>query len=87
MIIPVYNVRPYLRECLDSVINQTYKKLQLYGQADHLRIFGADSEKLLENAGFVVSRIEGDKMPDAILPINGPADYDVNYLFVCRKPE
>lgn len=29
IIIPVYNVEKYLRECLDSVINQTYKKLQI----------------------------------------------------------
>lgn len=29
MIIPVYNVRPYLREALDSVINQTYKNLEI----------------------------------------------------------
>ncbi len=29
VIIPVYNVRPYLRESLDSVINQTYKNLEI----------------------------------------------------------
>ena len=29
IIIPIYNVEKYLRECLDSVINQTYKKLQI----------------------------------------------------------
>ena len=29
IIIPIYNVEPYLRECLDSVINQTYKNLQI----------------------------------------------------------
>ena len=29
VIIPVYNVAPYLREALDSVIGQTYKKLQI----------------------------------------------------------
>lgn len=27
--IPVYNVKQYLRECLDSVINQTYKDLEI----------------------------------------------------------
>ena len=27
MIIPVYNVRDYLRKCLDSVAAQTYKQL------------------------------------------------------------
>ena len=29
VIVPVYNVEPYLRECLDSIINQTYTDLQI----------------------------------------------------------
>ena len=29
VIIPIYNVAPYLRECLDSVINQSYANLQI----------------------------------------------------------
>ncbi|WP_242449195.1 glycosyltransferase family 2 protein, partial [Campylobacter hepaticus] len=29
VVIPVYNVEKYLKECLDSVINQTYKNLQI----------------------------------------------------------
>ncbi|MBR6127105.1 glycosyltransferase family 2 protein [bacterium] len=29
IIIPVYNVKPYLEEALDSVINQTYKNLEI----------------------------------------------------------
>jgi glycosyltransferase involved in cell wall biosynthesis len=29
VIIPVYNVRPYLEECIKSVINQTYKDLEI----------------------------------------------------------
>lgn len=29
VIIPVYNVEPYLRQCLDSVVNQTYKNLEI----------------------------------------------------------
>ncbi len=29
VVIPVYNVEKYLQECLDSVINQTYKNLQI----------------------------------------------------------
>lgn len=29
VIIPIYNVAPYLRECLDSAISQTYKNLQI----------------------------------------------------------
>ena len=29
IIIPVYNVRPYLVESLESVLNQTYKELEI----------------------------------------------------------
>lgn len=29
VIIPVYNVEPYLRQCLDSVVNQTYRNLEI----------------------------------------------------------
>jgi glycosyltransferase involved in cell wall biosynthesis len=29
VIIPVYNVEQYLSECLDSVVNQTYKKIEI----------------------------------------------------------
>ncbi|WP_211232218.1 glycosyltransferase family A protein, partial [Helicobacter pametensis] len=28
IIIPIYNVEPYLKQCLDSVIHQTYQNLQ-----------------------------------------------------------
>ena len=29
IIVPIYNVEKYLRECLDSIINQTYRNLQI----------------------------------------------------------
>ena len=29
IIVPVYNVEPYLRKCLDSVVNQTYRDLEI----------------------------------------------------------
>ena len=29
VIIPVYNVEPYIRQCLDSIINQTYRNLEI----------------------------------------------------------
>ena len=39
--------------------------------------------ELLKKAGFEVSLIEGDACPKKILPVVGPAEYDVNYLFLC----
>ncbi|MFU9857084.1 glycosyltransferase family A protein, partial [Campylobacter coli] len=29
VVIPIYNVEKYLKECLDSVINQTYTNLEI----------------------------------------------------------
>lgn len=29
VIIPVYNVEKYLRQCVDSIINQTYKNIEI----------------------------------------------------------
>ena len=29
VIVPVYKVEPYLRKCLDSIINQTYRNLEI----------------------------------------------------------
>ena len=29
IIIPVYNVEKYLRQCLDSVINQTFEDIEI----------------------------------------------------------
>ncbi len=29
VIVPVYNVEPYLRECLDSIVNQSYNNLEI----------------------------------------------------------
>ena len=29
VVIPVYNVEKYLRRCVDSVLNQTYKNLEV----------------------------------------------------------
>ena len=29
VIVPIYNVEQYLRKCIDSIINQTYKNLEI----------------------------------------------------------
>ena len=34
IIIPVYNVQDYLSECLDSILNQTYKNIEIVAVDD-----------------------------------------------------
>ena len=34
VIIPVYNVEPYLRECLESVFKQTYRHIEIIAVND-----------------------------------------------------
>ncbi|MBQ6903574.1 MAG: glycosyltransferase family 2 protein, partial [Lachnospiraceae bacterium] len=29
IIVPIYNVEPYLRQCLDSILNQTFSGLEV----------------------------------------------------------
>lgn len=60
-------------------------RLRRFGQIDHQRVFGMKADRFLEEAGFVVKRIAGDDWPDEILPVVGPADYDMNILFKCVK--
>ena len=39
VIVPVYKVEPYLQKCLDSIVNQTYRDLEIIlvddGSPDH----------------------------------------------------
>lgn len=82
---PILDSLPTLIEETGHTEENKKKRIQLYGQADHLRIFGRDSKAILESIGFSVTVIDGSKMPQNILPVVGPADYDVNYLFLCQK--
>lgn len=56
-----------------------------FGQHDHLRVFGADSHRILESAGFEVHVVRGADCPSRIRPVTGPADYDSADIFFCRK--
>jgi glycosyltransferase involved in cell wall biosynthesis len=58
IIIPVYNVEPYLRNCLDSVVNQTMREIQIIcindGSTDNSSVIlgecaGCDSRFLIIN--------------------------------------
>ena len=56
-----------------------------YGQIDHKRVFGMHADRLLAEAGFSIEMISGKNCPQRILPVVGPADYDMNMLFRCVK--
>ena len=70
----------------DRNVDET-ERIRTFGQIDHWRLFGRDSEAMLRTAGFSVTRISGDGLPESIRPYTGPADYDVNYLFLCERAE
>ena len=62
------------------------ERLRRFGQHDHNRVFGPGAVRFLKDAGFEVTTFTGDECPADILPVVGPADYDDNVLYVCRKP-
>ena len=75
IIIPVYNVEEYLRQCLDSVINQTYKNLQIIAVNDCstdsslqiLEEYAQKDQRMVvisnkENLGLGLTRNEGLKI-------------------------
>lgn len=69
----------------DPNVDTPEEQLRLYGQNDHKRIFGMHADQFLEEAGFAVETIKGEDYPEEILPVVGPADYDMNILFWCKK--
>ena len=69
----------------DSSVQTAEERIRRFGQSDHKRIFGMNADRFLTEAGFEVERIEGKDYPEEILPVVGPADYDMNLLFRCVK--
>ena len=58
---------------------------KLYGQADHLRIFGLDIKDTLTECGFTVTPVWGNECEEAAGCRIGPADYDIDCIYVCEK--
>ena len=67
-----------------SIINKK-ERVKAFGQYDHVRVFGNDFEKTLIESGFSVEVIDGNKLPNEIVGVIGPADYDDNRVYICRK--
>ena len=77
----------------DASVVDPYLRVQRFGQIDHLRIFGTDFvDEVLRavmqpdgSPGFAITELRGDTMRGEIRAVTGPADYDGNVLFFCRK--
>ena len=71
VIIPVYKVEPYLRQCLDSVVGQTYNNLEIIiiddGSPDNCGVicdeYAAKDDRIIvihkENGGLSAARNDG----------------------------
>ena len=70
----------------DPSVQTPEERFRRFGQDDHKRVFGMKADQLLSEAGFTVEIINGTEYPDEIMPVVGPAVYDMNILFRCVKP-
>lgn len=67
LVVIVYNVEAFLRQCLDSVVNQTYRELQIIivddGSTD-------GSEKICDEYGLLDDRVQviHQKTEEYLLP-------------------
>ena len=69
----------------DPCVQTDEERYFRYGQIDHKRVFGVKADQLIAEAGFSVEAIKGEHFSEDILPVIGPADYDMNCLFCCKK--
>ena len=67
-----------------NIVNEE-ERIKHFGQNDHLRIFGNDFNDVLKLCGFEVEVVDGSTLPAEIRGVIGPADYDDNRVYICRK--
>ena len=85
LIVSVPVLKKYVRAHEDPAVTTETGRREAFGQVDHLRIFGRGFARDLERAGFAVTPIRGSACDARIRPVVGPASYDINELFLCRK--
>ena len=79
-----FPIDPSLDTVLEKEADTAEERVKLFGQNDHVRVFGKDSEEIIASYGFSVSVIDAGSMPEKILPVTGPADYDSDKIFYCE---
>jgi SAM-dependent methyltransferase len=77
--------RKYATTFEDCNATTEEQRITIFGQADHFRIFGNYFVKIVENAGYSVEILDGNTLAKEIVAITGPADYDENKVYICRK--
>jgi O-antigen/teichoic acid export membrane protein len=80
-----FPIDPKFNTVYEDTASSDMERIEKFGQHDHLRVFGNDSLDILSGAGFKVTEIDLANMPEFIKPVVGPADYDSNRIFVCKK--
>ena len=79
-----FPIDPSLDTVLEKDADTPEERIRLFGQNDHVRVFGKDSADILASYGYSVSVIDAGSMPEKILPVTGPADYDSDKIFYCE---
>lgn len=69
----------------DPSASSEEQRLRVFGQSDHVRLFGIGAHAFISEAGFEVSFIDGKDYDGSLLPITGPGKYDINRLYLGRK--
>jgi predicted SAM-dependent methyltransferase len=69
----------------DSTITSREERIKAFGQYDHVRVFGNDFGEILLELGFSVDVIDGNELPAEIVGVIGPANYDDNRVYICKK--
>jgi hypothetical protein len=85
MLIISFPIDPDLDGIVEQDTDTPEERIRLFGQYDHVRIFGKNSGEMLGAYGFSVSTIDTESIPGSVLPVTGPADYDSNIIFICKK--
>lgn len=85
ILIVSFPIDPTLDTVKEAKADTPEERIRLFGQNDHLRVFGKNSQTILEEFGFSVDVIDTSAMPEAVLPVTGPADYDSSCIFYCVK--